>query len=133
VRFSGWRIYSQYSRVARVRRLLRSAPGVGKVLSSTLVAQLPELVCSTESRSPRWLVWHHITAIVGACAAAVLSGVNAPRSASCMAAVTGIRGNPTTTAETMILCYIGSRAEYKEHAAYFNFEGAFAHCSVNRA
>src|SRR5271167_3847475 len=61
--------------------LLRSVPGVGKVLSSTLLAQLPELgmlnrkqIAALAGLAP------HLTATVEACAAVVVSGAAAPRS-----------------------------------------------------
>jgi transposase len=59
--------------------LLRSVPGVGKVLSSTLLAQLPELGMLNRKQ---------IAALAGLapveiCAAVVVSGVAAPRSAGC--------------------------------------------------
>jgi len=39
-------------------------PGVGKVLSSTLLAQLPELGMLSRKQMPHWLVSHHLTATV---------------------------------------------------------------------
>ena len=65
--------------------LLRSVPGVGKVLSTTLLAHLPELGHLIANKSPRWSDWRPLTATAVACAAAVVSGVVAPRSgASCI-------------------------------------------------
>jgi hypothetical protein len=55
-------------------------PGVGKVLSSTLLAQLPELGMLNRKQIAALAGSHHLTATVETCAAAVLSGVAAPRS-----------------------------------------------------
>ena len=60
--------------------LLRSVPGVGKVLSSTLLAQLPELGMLNRKQIAAWPGWRHLTATVETCAAAVVSGADAHRS-----------------------------------------------------
>ena len=61
--------------------LLRSVPGVGKVLSTTLLAHLPELgALNRKQIAARWPGWRPLTATAVACAAAVVSGAVAPRS-----------------------------------------------------
>jgi transposase len=65
--------------------LLRSVPGVGNVLSSTLIAHLPSWERSTASRSPPWPASRRLIATAAACAAAVASGAGALRfDASCI-------------------------------------------------
>jgi len=61
--------------------LLRSAPGVGSVLSLTLLAQLPELGTLNRSRLPSSSAWHRSTGTVASGVARVTSGVAAPPSA----------------------------------------------------
>ena len=73
--------------------LLRSVPGVGKVLSSTLLAQLPELGCSTAALAG--LAPFNRDSGKHARQSLYLGGSAQVRRVLYMATVAGVRSNPT--------------------------------------
>src|SRR5216684_4406858 len=65
--------------------LLRSVPGSARCSRVLCSRSCLNWECSIASRSPHWLVSHHLTATVEICAAAVVSGADAHRcGASCI-------------------------------------------------
>jgi transposase len=68
--------------IAEDARLIRSIPGVGPVACMQLIAQMPELGGSAQSRSLHWLAWLHGTSIAVRTAESELSVAAANASAT---------------------------------------------------